>query len=108
MPKFKENLKLLFPELEDLPHHDTLNRLLIEIEVDGIEIALVEEIRRLIRNRKFARYLLTKSYLVTIDGTRKFTRFLRRFKKVHASALPNLELIAMFRGPNSTSVERNA
>lgn len=74
MPKFKENLTLLFPELEDLPHHDTLNRVLSEIEADEIETALVEKIRCLIRNRKFVRYLVEKSYLVAIDGTRKFTR----------------------------------
>lgn len=74
MTQFKENLKLLFPELEDLPHHDTLNRVLSELKVDEIEAALVEEIGRLVRNRKFARYLVGKSYLVAIDATCKFTR----------------------------------
>ncbi len=38
-PMFKENLRLLFPELEDLPHQDTLMRLLDRIEVDQIEAA---------------------------------------------------------------------
>ncbi len=31
-PAFMENLKLLFPELESIPHHDTLMRLLSKIE----------------------------------------------------------------------------
>lgn len=38
-PMFKENLRLLFPELEDLPHQDTLMRLLDRIDVDQIEAA---------------------------------------------------------------------
>jgi len=35
-PMFWENLKLLFPELEDVPHHDTLKRLLQHIDVGRI------------------------------------------------------------------------
>ena len=38
-PMFMENLKLLFPELEDLPHNDTLMRLLARIDVKEIEDA---------------------------------------------------------------------
>jgi len=37
LPMFKQNLKLLFPELEDLPHSDTLMRLLERIDVAQIE-----------------------------------------------------------------------
>jgi len=54
-PMFMENLKLLFPELEDLPHNDTLMRLLGRIEVNEIESALIELVRKLIRNKKFVR-----------------------------------------------------
>ena len=32
-PSFMENLKIFFPELEELPHHDTLMRLLDRIDV---------------------------------------------------------------------------
>ena len=38
-PQFKENLRLLFPEVDDLPHADTLFRLLSTIDVDQIEAA---------------------------------------------------------------------
>ena len=37
MPQFQENLKLLFPELDSMPHQDTLARLLAHIEVDQIQ-----------------------------------------------------------------------
>jgi hypothetical protein len=41
-PQFKENLRLLFPELDDLPHADSLFRLLSSIDTDQIEQSLVE------------------------------------------------------------------
>ncbi|MEA2040322.1 MAG: DDE transposase family protein, partial [Thermodesulfobacteriota bacterium] len=41
-PMFIKNLKLLFPELEDLPHNDTLMRLLARIDVNEIESTLIE------------------------------------------------------------------
>jgi len=40
-PQFMESLKLLFPDLEDIPHNDTLMRLLSKIEVKEIEAALI-------------------------------------------------------------------
>jgi len=72
-PVFFENLKQLFPELESLPHQDTLCRLLEKIEVDEIETAHINLLRRLIRNKKFVHYLVNKRYLIAIDGTQKFT-----------------------------------
>ena len=73
-PQFKENLKLLFPELEDLPHNDSLMRLLARIEVSEIESATVALVRKLIRNKKFARYLIDGRYPIAIDGTQKAVR----------------------------------
>lgn len=73
-PAFMENLKLLFPELESIPHHDTLMRLLSEIEVDKIEAAHIELVRTLIRKKKFRRYLIDHCYPIAIDGTQKFAR----------------------------------
>ena len=70
-PQFKENLRLLFPELDDLPHADTLFRLLSKIDVDQIESALVELIKRLIAKKKFHRYLINNCYPIAIDGTQK-------------------------------------
>jgi len=70
-PQFKENLRLIFPELNDLPHADTLFRLLSAIEVDQIEETLVEMIKRLIVKKKFRRYLINNCYPIAIDGTQK-------------------------------------
>ena len=74
LPVFLQNLRLLFPELETLPHHDTLNRLLSDIEVEALEQAHVGLIDRLIRNKKFQRYLVSHRYPIAVDGTQKFTR----------------------------------
>jgi len=74
MPQFQENLRLLFPELDSTPHQDTLNRLLADIEVEQIETAHLELIGRLMRKKKFARYLIQRCYPVAIDGTQKLSR----------------------------------
>ena len=42
LPVFMNNLKLFFPELEDLPHSDTLIRLLVMINVNEIEKAQID------------------------------------------------------------------
>jgi len=73
-PAFMEALQEIFPELETIPHHDTLNRILSKIDVNRIETVMVEIVRKLIRNKKFARYLLKKHYMIAIDGTQKFNR----------------------------------
>ena len=73
-PMFMANLRELFPELEDLPHHDTLARLLAQIDVADLEGAHIEMIRHLIRSKKFERYLIKGCYPIAIDGTQKFKR----------------------------------
>ena len=73
-PMFLENLKQLFPEFEELPHNDTLMRLLERIDVTEIEKAQLDMVRSLIRKKKFKRYLLNGHYPVAIDGTQKFVR----------------------------------
>ena len=73
-PMFEENLRGLFPELEKLPHADTLARLLARIDVTQIEQAHLDMIDRLIRNKKFRRYLIRGCYPVAVDGTQKFSR----------------------------------
>jgi len=74
LPVFMENLKSLFPELQDLPHNDTLMRRLSRIDVGEIESALIELVRRMIRNKKFVRYLIDNCYPIAIDGTQKSVR----------------------------------
>ncbi len=73
-PKFMESLKLLFPELEDVPHNDTLMRLLAGIDVNEIESALIGLVRKLIRAKKFVRYLVDNRYPIAIDGSQKVVR----------------------------------
>ena len=73
-PQFEENLRLLFPELETLPHADTLFRLLRTIDVESIEQAHTELVGRLIRGKKFRRYLINNCYPIAIDGSQKFSR----------------------------------
>jgi hypothetical protein len=73
-PVFMDNLRLLFPDLESLPHHDTLYRLLERIEVSEIEAAHLELFRRLVRNKKFKRHLIEEHYPIAIDGTQKLVR----------------------------------
>ena len=73
-PMFLENVRRLFPEIEALPHHDTLARLLSEMEVEELGQAHRELVARLIRKKKFRRYLIDGHYPVTIDGTGKLVR----------------------------------
>ncbi len=73
-PPFEANLRLLFPELETLPHADTLFRLLRDIDVAHLEQAHIDVVRRLIRAKTFRRYLINHAYPIAIDGSQKFTR----------------------------------
>ena len=74
LPQFWGNLQLLFPELESLPHQDTLARLLARIAVNQIQESLIALIQQLIRNKKFSRYLIAHCYPLAIDGTQKLQR----------------------------------
>lgn len=69
-----ENLKPMFPQLETMPHADTLARLLEVIDVSKIQEFMVELIKDLIKSKKFRNYLYKKSYIIAIDGTQKFYR----------------------------------
>jgi hypothetical protein len=73
-PAFLATLQGLFPELETLPHADTLHRLLRELDVTALEQAHVALVRRLIRHKKFRRYLIAHCYPIAIDGTQKLVR----------------------------------
>ncbi|MEW6365652.1 MAG: transposase family protein [Acidobacteriota bacterium] len=73
-PQFIENLKQFFPDLDAIPHHDTLNRLLSHIEVEQIQAAQTDLIRHSIRNKKFVRYLIENHYPIAVDGSQKLVR----------------------------------
>lgn len=73
-PIFWDNVKAMYPELESLPHADTLARLLERIDVEEIQNCLVELLQDLIRRKKFKNYLINKRYLIAVDGTQKLFR----------------------------------
>jgi hypothetical protein len=73
-PMFQQNLRLLFPELDSLPHQDTLNRLLARVEVEEMEATLVDLMQRFIRKQKLHRYLVSNCYPVAMDGSQKLAR----------------------------------
>ena len=73
-PAMKSALMALFPDLESLPHHDTLYRLLAAIEPERIEEAQVALVRSLIRDKKFSDHLVEGRYLIAMDGTQKMVR----------------------------------
>jgi hypothetical protein len=84
-PQLLENLKAVFPELTDMPHQDTLYRLLEKMDVDQIETFYNDMLKRLIRKKTFKDLLHKKRYLVAVDGTQKYVmdecwdeRYLRR------------------------------
>lgn len=73
-PIFWDNVKAMFPELESLPHADTLARLLERIDVEEIQNCLVELLQDLMRRKKFKNHLINKRYLIAVDGSQKFSR----------------------------------
>ena len=70
-PVLVDHLRQIFPEIEGLPHHDTVNRILTEIDVEEIQDVHMAMIKRLIRNKKFNRFLINGHYPIAIDGTQK-------------------------------------
>jgi hypothetical protein len=70
-PQLLKNLQAVFEELTEMPHQDTLCRLLEKIEVDRIETLYLDMLRKLIRRKKFRNLLHHKKYLVAVDGTEK-------------------------------------
>lgn len=73
-PMFWENLKHFFPELEEVPHHDTLKRLLERLDISELETLHLELVRSWIKKKKFRRYVVDNCYPVAIDGTQKLCR----------------------------------
>jgi len=70
-PQFMTTLQLLFPEIDTLPHADTLFRLLRDMDLGHLEQAHVDLVKRLIRGKNFRRYLIDRCYPIAIDGSQK-------------------------------------
>lgn len=73
-PVLRGHLRELFPQMKSIPHQDTLNRILAHIEVEQLQQAHLQMIRRLIRNKKFDRWLVQGCYPIVFDGTQKAVR----------------------------------
>jgi len=73
-PLFEKNLRDFFPELDTLPHADTLFRLLKRIDIKQLEQIQIDVLKNLIRKKKFKRYLINNCYPVAIDGSQKLAR----------------------------------
>lgn len=71
-PMFVKTLKTLYPEIESIPHQDTLNRVLSLIDPNDIEKALCDLIRNFIKKKKFRRLLVNGRYAIAFDGSQKF------------------------------------
>lgn len=69
-----EALRTVFPELDSIPHADTLERLLERIDPEAIEEALRDRIRSLLRHRKLWALLVERRYVIALDGTQTVTR----------------------------------
>ena len=63
---FFENMRVMFPDFETMPHADTLSRLLERINVEEIEESLLELFEQLVKKKKFKNYLINKRYLIAI------------------------------------------
>ena len=73
-PLFEKNLNDFFPELNSLPHADTLFRFLKKIDIEQLERIQIDVLNNLIRKKKFRRYLINNCYPVAIDGSQKLAR----------------------------------
>jgi len=73
-PIIFEHLKKLFPEIETIPHADTLARALEKINPQRIEEIHINLIKELINKKKFKKLLIHDALPISIDGTQKLYR----------------------------------
>ena len=73
-PAINSILQEMFPDLNSIPHADTLSRVLSRIDVSEIEEAHVKMIKELIKKKKFKKLLIKKCIPISIDGTQKTVR----------------------------------
>ncbi len=68
------HLQKIFPELDSIPHADTLARFLEKARVTEIESAHITMIKQLIIGKKFKKLLINGCLPITIDGCQKLFR----------------------------------
>lgn len=72
-PSVLAKIRTVFPEIDSIPHYDTVERLLEEVPPEEIEAILGHIIHKLIKNKKLQSLMQNKGYIVAIDGTEKHT-----------------------------------
>jgi hypothetical protein len=73
-PSIMKLLQDIFPDIDSIPHADTIARLLERMDVAEIERIHMRMIKKLIHNKKFKKLLIKKCLPISIDGTQKSTR----------------------------------
>lgn len=68
------HLRKIFPELDSIPHADTIARLLAKINVLQIERAHITLIKQLISGKKLKKLLIHNCLPITVDGCQKLFR----------------------------------
>jgi hypothetical protein len=69
-----KNIQSVFPEIDSIPHMDTVARMLQKVPDEQIEAMLGQLVKKLMKNRKLLSLMVNKRYLVAIDGSQKFTK----------------------------------
>lgn len=73
-PALAEALRQVFPDIQSVPHYDTVERLLRAIPVDDWEALLQDRITTILRKHTVQQYLVDRRWVVALDGTQKFAR----------------------------------
>lgn len=73
-PKFFENIKALFPEIDSKPHSDTVARVLEKMDPAELQKVHVDMIKNLIDSKKFINFLIQGNLPISIDGVEKIKR----------------------------------
>lgn len=73
-PSVFQLLNTFFPDINTIPHADTVGRLLARINIVEIERIHISLIRQLINHKKFKKLLIQGCYPITIDGSQKAVR----------------------------------
>ena len=73
-PTVLATLNKFFPEIDSIPHADTISRLIGRIDLDELESIHVNMLKKLINKKKFNKLLINGSLPISIDGTQKAVR----------------------------------
>lgn len=73
-PSFWELFREVFPEVDSIPHMDTVNRVLEQVDPQYLEEMVLQTVKRLLRSGRLKSLMVDKHYVVAIDGTQKFAR----------------------------------